>query len=94
MAVKLLKRQTISYKLQRCQVKGSDSTHCRTTLLSFYLTDMTLPTEPVKRMCYTDNITIWASGVKVPKLEHKTNSYLTEMSCFLQDNSLLISAPK
>ena len=29
-----------------------------------------------------------------PELEHKINGYLTEMSCFLRDNSLLISAPK
>ena len=33
MAVKLLKRQTISYKLQRCQVKGKDSPHWRTARL-------------------------------------------------------------
>ena len=30
-------------------------------------------------------------GVNIPELEHKINGYLTEMSCFLQDNSLLIS---
>ena len=35
-----------------------------------------------------------ASTVKIPELEHTINGYLTEMSCFLQDNSLLISAPK
>ena len=55
---------------------------------------MPRPTEPVKRICYTDDITVWALGVKIPELEHKINSYLTEMSCFLLDNSLLISAPK
>ena len=33
MAVKLLKRQTISYKLQMCQVKGKDITHWRTAKL-------------------------------------------------------------
>ena len=37
---------------------------------------------------------MWASGVKLPELEHKINDYLTEMSHFLRDNSLLISAPK
>ena len=41
-----------------------------------------------------DDITVWASGVKLPELEHKINDYLTEMSRFLRDNSLLISAPK
>ena len=62
------------------------------TLFSFYLADMTRPTEPVKRICYADDIT-WASEVKIPEFEHKINDYLTEMSCFLRDNSLLISAP-
>ena len=64
------------------------------TLFSFYLADMPRPTEPVKRICYADDITVWASGVKLPELEHKINDYLTEMSRFLRDNSLLISAPK
>ena len=64
------------------------------TLFSFYLADMPRPTEPVNRICYADDITVWASGVKLPELEHKINNYLTEMSCFLRDNSLLISAPK
>ena len=64
------------------------------TLFSFYLADMPRPTEPVKRICYADDITIWASGVKLPELEHKINDYPTEMSRFLRDNLLLISAPK
>ena len=65
-----------------------------TTLFSFYLSDMPRPTEPVKRICYTDDITVWASGVKLPELEHKINDYLTEMSRFLRDSLLLISASK
>ena len=64
------------------------------TLFSFYLADMPRPTEPVKRICYADDITVWASGVKLPELEHRINDYLTEMSRFLRDNSLLISSPK
>ena len=64
------------------------------TLFSFYLADMPRPTEPVKRICYAVDITVWVSGVKIPELEHKINGYLTHMSCFLRDNSLLISAPK
>ena len=48
---------------------------------------MPRPTEPVKRICYADGITVWASGVNIPELEHKINGYLTEMSC-------LISAPR
>ena len=55
---------------------------------------MPRPTEPVKRICYADDITVWASGVEISELEHKVNTYLTEMSLFLRENSLLISAPK
>ena len=64
------------------------------SLKSFYLADMPRPTEPVKRICYADEITVWASGVKILELEHKVNTYLTEMSRFLRVNSLMISAPK
>ena len=55
---------------------------------------MPRPTEPVRRICYADDITVWASGVKSSELEQKVNTYLTEMSRFLRENSLLISAPK
>ena len=55
---------------------------------------MPRPTEPVKRICYADDITVWIHRVKKPELEHKINNYLTEMFCFLQYNSLLLSAPK
>ena len=55
---------------------------------------MPRPTEPVKWICYADGITVWASGVEISELEHKVNTYLTEMSRFLRENSLLISAPK
>ena len=64
------------------------------TLFNFYLADMLRPTEPVKRICYADDLTVWASGLRISELEHMMNGYLTEMSYFLQDNSLLISAPK
>ena len=55
---------------------------------------MPQPTAPVKRVCYADDITIWATGVKIPELTRKINDYLKEMSLFLKANSLLISAPK
>ena len=42
---------------------------------------------------YAEDITLWASGVKIPEVEHKINGYLIEMSCFLRANSVLISAP-
>ena len=50
------------------------------TLFGFYIADMPRPTESVKRMCYADDITVWASGVELSELEHKVNNYLTEMS--------------
>ena len=55
---------------------------------------MPIPTEPVKRGCYADDITMWATGVKIPGLEDSVNSYLEEIIAYLKDNSLLISAPK
>ena len=55
---------------------------------------MQRPTEPVKRVCYSDDITVWATGVKIPDLEDSVNSYLEEIIAYLKDNSLLISAPK
>ena len=55
---------------------------------------MPRPTEPVKRICYADDITVCASVVEISELEHKVNTNLTEMSRFLPENLLLISAPK
>ena len=48
---------------------------------------MSRPTPPVNRVCYADDITVWASGPKIPQLESMINIYLNE-------NSLLISTPK
>ena len=64
------------------------------SLFSFYIADMPRPTEPVKRVCYADDLTMWATGVKIPDLEDSINSYLEEIIAYLKDNSLLISAPK
>ena len=64
------------------------------SLFSFYLADMPKPTYPVKRICYADDISVWASGTRIPELEVKINDYLEKMSEFLKSNSLLISAPK
>ena len=55
---------------------------------------MPRPTPPAKRVCYADDITVWATGPKIPQLESMINSYLREVSIYLKDNSLLISAPK
>ena len=64
------------------------------SLFSFYIADMPIPTEPVKRVCYADDLTVWASGVNIPDLEVSINNYLEEITAYLKDNSLLISAPK
>ena len=55
---------------------------------------MPKPNYPVKQICYADDISVWASGAKIPELEVKINDYLKEMSECLKSNSLLISAPK
>ena len=61
------------------------------SLFSFYIADMPRPTE---RGCYADDITVWATGVKIPDLEDSINSYLEEIIAYLKNNSLLIAAPK
>ena len=44
------------------------------SLYSFYIADMPRPTEPVKRVCYADDLTGWVTGVKIPDLEDSINS--------------------
>ena len=51
-------------------------------------------TDPVKRVCYADDLTVWASGVNIPDIEVSINNYLEKITAYLRDNSLLISAPK
>ena len=57
------------------------------SMFSFYIADMPIPTDPVKRICYADDLTVSASGVNIPDLEVSINNYL-------KDNALRISAPK
>ena len=64
------------------------------SLFSFYISDMPMPTEPVKRVCYADDLTVGATWVNIPDTEDSLNSYLEEITAYLKDNSLLISAPK
>ena len=54
---------------------------------------MSRPTPPVKRVCYADD-TVWATVPKIPQLESMITNYLRDVSIYLKDNSLLISAPK
>ena len=55
---------------------------------------MPIPTDPVKRVCCADDLTVWASGVIIPDLEVSINNYMEEITVYLKDNSLLISVPK
>ena len=55
---------------------------------------MPRPTEPVRRVCYADDLTVLATTVKISDLEDSTNSYLEEITAYMKDNSLLISARK
>ena len=49
-------------------------------------------TLPVKRVCYADDITVWASGPKIPQLKSMINSYLRDIGIYLKESPLLISA--
>ena len=64
------------------------------SLFSFYIADMPKPSEPSKRVCYADDLAVWVTGVKFPDPDNSINSYLEEITVYLKDNSLLISAPK
>ena len=64
------------------------------SLFSFYIADMSMPTEPVKQVSYTDDLTVWATIVRIPDMEDRRNSYLDEITVDLKDNSLLIYPPK
>ena len=64
------------------------------SLFNYYIAEMPRPTNPVKRVCYADEITVWVTGPKIPHLESMINSFQRDVSIYLKDNSLLISAPK
>ena len=55
---------------------------------------MQIPTDQVKRICYADDLTVWASGVNIPDLEVSINKYMEEITVYLKDYSLLICTPK
>ena len=65
MAVELHQRQTISYKLQSVtsQVRiiqngVPQGSKLSPTPFSFYIADMPRPTEPVRQVCYADDINV------------------------------------
>ena len=63
-------------------------------LLNYYIADMPRLTPPVKMVCNADEITVWASGPKIPQLESMINSYLRDVVIYMKENSFLISALK
>ena len=64
------------------------------SLFIFYIADMPRPPNPVKRICFADDLTVCASGVNIPDPEVSLNNYLEKITAYLKDNYLLISAPK
>ena len=62
-------------------VKNSGSS----SLFNYYIADMPRPTPPVKRVCYADDITVWASVPKIPQLESMINSYLRDVGIYLKE---------
>ena len=59
------------------------------SLFNYCIAGMPKSTPPVKRVCYADDLTVWATGPTIPRLETMINSYLREVSNYLKDNSLL-----
>ena len=51
------------------------------SLLKYYIADMPRPTAPVKRVCYGDDITVYATGPKIPQLESMLLSTHTHDPC-------------
>ena len=52
---------------------------------SFYIADIPIPTDPVKQVCYADDLTVSASGVNIPDLEVGINNYLEEITAYLKE---------
>ena len=59
------------------------------SLFNYYIADMPRPTPPDKRVCYADDITVWASGPEIPLLESMINSYLRDVDIYLKEKLVL-----
>ena len=55
---------------------------------------MSIPTDPVKRVCYADDLTIWASGVNIPDLQVSINNYLEEITAYPEGQFFADFRPK
>ena len=67
-------------------------THCRIVPAARYYLAVMLPESPsrLKVVAFPVEVTVWATGSKIPQLESMINSYLRDVSIYLKDNSLLI----
>ena len=50
---------------------------------------MPRPTPPVKRVCYADDITVWASGPKIPQLESMINKLIADINKDIPESNLI-----
>ena len=74
---------------------GHSTTSALLQLTSDVATGFNQRKPPHRTVCVAVDLTAgFDTGVEITELEHKVNTYLTEMSRFLRENSLLISAPK
>ena len=55
------------------------------SLFNYCIAVMPRPTPPIKRVYYSDDITVWASGPNIPQLESMINSYLTDVGIYLKE---------
>ena len=101
MAVMLPKRETSCNELQRIQVEYDNRPHRRpsriqvvTLTVQLLHSIYTRPTPLVKGVCISYDITVLASGPKIPRLESMINSYLRDVATCLKENSFLTSASK
>ena len=101
MDVMLPSREFACNTFQGCQLVGKNCpSRCRMGLQVVTVTikcihaDIPTPIENVKWVSYADDIIVYASEVKIPEFENPIKNYLRNMSAFLQDNLLLISAYK
>ena len=63
------------------------------SLFSFYIAGMSRPTTPFKLVCYADDQTVLATGVRIPYLDAILNGYLEKMTVYRKYNFMLMSAP-
>ena len=90
----LYNHEPISKRLKSRNKMSKDIGGCHLHCFNDYIADMPRPALPVKRVCYADDITVWGSGPKIPQLDSMINSYLIDVSIYLRENLLMISAPK